>query len=972
MRVKGTQAWDGRAWFEGSFPVKSVRTEVVQQGPVFADFKITYEFVDNGEDGEKVTAMPLQLGKQSYRWAPNEFAREEIPRRTKSYEVALRFVMDDPWIDINERYVFPRDPDNEPWGVVQYWMQWGNPKGAPPLAWFSGQEHMPVDTITWVRWFLWDQFGGNTDQQYVEARARPDQKGRPFALLRPRWNQGGGGAQDFFMTSGGRPARKERQRIDGRNEMVEVPGDPGYNPDNPAVGLVAAFASKWVGPFPATIATYADDGNRGRARFPLIDGERSGFLYGQRAYAICVGPRRMFTNLNNLVRRHTDWTLVAQNSKYILDWDRGGEPKDMRLPSAELFLNRRYQDDFLNPTSRATRDLKQLAEARRQVGKGPIGGPINAALGYIFVDPDHWPGWHNGWLPGNPNFHTDKYMGAVFAASAFPEHPHSHEWLEYGWLNFQEDMGKVLLPPDGVGFECPGYAGYALSLQLNVMRELRDNGKEEALNIPLVLKSGRWHRHLTTPYDVRLHRRHAAPIGDTHRWDSGLGDGFGKLAYLYQKKDPAFAAEMLGTEKLLLESGADSKVSSEKWLDGAKIHVAPMDPAKMEWGSHAFRGFGTISRNNFGTNRETFLSIKAGETYGHYHNDDLSYHFYADGVPISLDYNCGYTPRGDHAALHNTLTFGREGTVRNNQSGQNVPALEEARNRGEVLAFATSPIADVTVTERVSRQLTMYPFLPEHAEFQREYPQREVEPITHRRTFVLMKQPANSKVSDYLVVFDRVDSKEPAQVNVHLLARDLEIKGNEVLAEGQLHKDMLVHFYPVGGPQSLHIEPRAWFYHDDWLISPGEPFIPKIGESVTEWKRRLAREGDFPPATWSAQHKRREDEASMKAADDWGRYIQQTEGKALIIPPGWNLKTAPWLYGEYQKWVRVHLDPGQSVAWILYPYDQGGRPPKVSFDAQSLLMTVEAEGQKQEIQLGDEIKIRAQGQTMEVVAQGAL
>jgi hypothetical protein len=33
---------------------------------------------------------------------------------------------------------------------------------------------------------------------------------------------------------------------------------------------------------------------------------------------------------------------------------------------------------------------------------------------------------------------------------------------------------------------------------------------------------------------------------------------------------------------------------------------------------------------------------------------------------------------------------------------------------------------------------------------------------------------------------------------------------------------------------------------------------------------------------------------------------------------------------------------------------------------------VEAEGQKQEIQLGDEIKIRAQGQTMEVVAQGAL
>ena len=39
------------------------------------------------------------------------------------------------------------------------------------------------------------------------------------------------------------------------------------------------------GSLPATIATYALEGNRARARFPMIDGERSGMHYGQRSYA---------------------------------------------------------------------------------------------------------------------------------------------------------------------------------------------------------------------------------------------------------------------------------------------------------------------------------------------------------------------------------------------------------------------------------------------------------------------------------------------------------------------------------------------------------------------------------------------------------------------------------------------------------------------------------------------------------------
>ena len=109
------------------------------------------------------------------------------------------------WIEVNERYHLPRDGAIKPWGIHQYWMQWGDGKDAPELPWFGKNDRWAIDTATWVRWFLYDKFGGNTNQNWVEARARPDQKGRPFALLRPRWNQGGGGAQDFAATAGGAP-----------------------------------------------------------------------------------------------------------------------------------------------------------------------------------------------------------------------------------------------------------------------------------------------------------------------------------------------------------------------------------------------------------------------------------------------------------------------------------------------------------------------------------------------------------------------------------------------------------------------------------------------------------------------------------------------------------------------------------------------------------------------------------------------
>lgn len=1109
-RVKGQPAWDGRAWFEGSGKVREVEVTILQKGPVFIDVQVIYHF--ETETGDLTPALPLELGKQTHTWKPNQPPREQIVKRNHHYEAKIRFVMDDPWIEINERYHLPPDPEAGSFGIHQYWMNWGKPEETPDIQGFNAADFMKIDVVTWVRWFLYDQFGGNTNQNYVPAEPRPDQKGRPFALLRPRWNQGGGGAQDFFFSSGGNnppsvndvldkqlgreirdlsrngseeekaklkdlleQAKNEslayRQRLSAAAEIGNMLGkevrmlDDAYDSGNAAAGLVAAFASKWVGPYPATIAAYAYDGNRTRARFPLIDGERSGMHYGQRAYALCIGPRSAFNNLNDLVRRHTDWTLVAQMNKYILDWQRdaslagpnakitrkqlqeleqayrsgkgvaaeilheempelkkllakeqeievkrakardlsrskeasaeekeaakaeekelGNEYKNVqsklsdsdmqlvrmitqdwnmsvKIPDAELWLQRRYQDDFLNPTQRIPRTIADYANADLFANGKPIGGPKNAALGYITTDLDSWPGWLQGWTPGNPNFHTDKYMGAIYIASAMRDHPHSNEWLAYGWDNFNQDLEKVLAAPDGTGYECPGYSGYSLRHQLGLALIFVNAGfGNPVAENPMFKGTGRWHRKLITPYDFRIERRHAAPIGDTHRWDSGLGHGFGSLAKFYKEADPDFASEMQGTWKLLTDNGLKIKTPLKTRLLESDPTIAPMDPKEMDWSGETFHGFGALMRNNFGTDQESFLSVKAGPLRGHYHNDELSYHFYANGSPISLDYNCSYTPRGDHAALHNSMTFGREGSLTHNKRQESISAMEQIFATAWPGAFAATAEADVFVAERTQSGLGMTPLYPDDHEFGRAYPNRETDTIIHRRFISMIKHPEKSDFQDYLVVRDETQSKEAQALNIHLLAREAKQEGNLILANGQYDMDMAVY---VAQATDLTVEHRAWWYEDEWMTTPGDEYTIRSGENIAEWDKRmdaLMRKHNvdsLPLPGWKPAWK-----SGRDAPNPFIGLINDTEGKAMIPPKNWK---ASWMYGEYQHWLRLNTAPGTPILWVLYPYPKGTEPPKFESINNGSGVRVTVNGQSEEIWLGTQTEAPEAGQAV--------
>lgn len=982
----GDGPWDGRAWFEGISVVRNAKTTILNKGPVFIDFKIEYDFEDSRSDGT-VLSQPPELGKQTFRRPPGDLPRETIEKKSHHYEVLIRVAMNDPWIEIVERYRLPKLASMNDFGVHQYFIHFGTPSERTPPGLIEAQQHFSVDTVMWTRWFEWDSFGGNNQLQFVEAKPRPTQKGRPFAILRSRWNQGGGGAQDFFLTSGGKEA----------------------NPRSPTVGIVAAYPSKWVGPYSASMFAYAYDGNRGEIRFPLTDGTGSDSSsdqdpqwYGNRCYALCVGPRELFDStpkLDSLVRRHTDWTLNAQVNKYVLEWTRDpsvaganiltsrkrleqirrewqqksdtarvrllkeasqrfqterkklesmdpnskefkdlsrklNSDSDYRLlsfleglsvsrppqPNPDQYLSRRYQADDVNPTNYGTRRLINgvFPEADLYSIDQPFGNARTAAIGYICTDLDAWPGYRNGWGPGNPNFHTDKYIGAIFAAAAMRDHPHSREWFDYGKQQFEDDVRRVITAPDGVGYECPGYSGYSLGLQTELAGVFYNAGMGNLIaQNPLIKSSTIWHRKLLTPFDRRLNRRHEAPHGDTHRWDGGIGiDNWAKLALFYSETDPQHGSELMGVFRMLAgKSWKPKSLRSAVFEMDLDQPVTP--PEKMDWSSQYFHGFGPIFRNQFGTERESFLSMKAGWTYGHYHNDELAFHYYNHNTPIALDYNCSYHPRGDHAALHNSMTFGKEGKVRHNARGQDVDAAEQIFGPGRVGVFVSTPQADLVVAERSSDRLTLSPVEPDDAEFSRNYESRHVDPIVHRRWLAMIRHEAGSALSDYLVVRDETQSREPQQINLHLLARDARIESETVRLTGQWDQDMIVR---VVESTDLEIQKRYWAYFDEWAAFP-EEIVAREGETDTQWSERVQKVA----SDWKFQTVQREQLPENR--NRWKQAIDQTQGRAMMPPPDWN---RPWLYGESQIWLRISTQPGSPTTWVLYPYKRGTPEPIIT------------------------------------------
>ncbi|HUU09580.1 MAG TPA: hypothetical protein VM431_03475 [Phycisphaerae bacterium] len=778
VRPAGDETWYGRWRLQGPARVSQVKTTVTAQGPVRAEIRIEYVFQE----------------------------------KTAVWEVTLRAVQGEPWIDVDEKYRL----------------------GTGARATLVLKDRLKPSEVLWLPWFV--ERDGGVRPAYDLRRDRladPPPDAPPLATLRPRWTQSPDCAQVCLAVGPG----------DGR----------------PTVGVVMTCPGDWARPYGQFPTVRAVEGGAGMAiEFPLVE--------GRRRWALLAGPVKRFDSkgeLQGLVRRLADIPLDRVLNEWILAWPRdaarpaphvlttlerlqaireavaagadtpaarlvtgiirGERPGDReladflagrreRMPDDNLdvsmYLGRSYHDAFLAPSAYPQRLAAALPRADLSAAGGPASDAAAALLGYVFTDRNYWPGRSGGWDAGTPAYQRSMVAVPLMAAAMMPDHPHARRWMDQALAAVRHDLARTLATDDGVGAECPGAQAAALADLVPLLRAAQNSGLADPFEWPEVRASLEFLRHLHTPPDPRLGRRALAPLGDTAPWQDGVGRLFGMAAAGVARTDPKLAATWMAMYRAYYGDAGSGDLAADVLLTDPSAPATPL--AEADWGSRAFKGFGAVLRSRFGTPREAFATLKCGTARGRYHGDELSFHFFGAGMPVALDWYSGDAPRPEQEHMHNRVNVGDD---------ENMDAV------GTLLAMATSDAGDVAVGQARSNRLRRMPRYPHEIVAGGTFPRRGIaRGIRYRRFLLLVKHAETSPLEDYLVIRDELAADEPATFNLFVLARSVRQEGETFVFDGQLAADAVLYLAtPV--PEKVALARWAWPRQDASSLI-GDDFRP--------------------------------------------------------------------------------------------------------------------------------------------------
>ncbi|MCX5653650.1 MAG: hypothetical protein NTY65_03240, partial [Planctomycetota bacterium] len=268
LRPAGDQAWYGACSLDGAPYVREVRTTVDAAGPLWAQVRLRYIFDQGGQ----------------------------------SYDVVLRIVRDEPWVNITERYRLPTSAA----GPAA-----DKPGGCRMTAVFRGGR--PAEAV-WMPWHV--SRDGQSQAAYdfrrlvLDERFTPD---APFAALRPRYTQVRDATQALLV-----PAAGDTGPVVGA--IMMCPGDWQRPYDNfptarPLAAAPADAKAKAAAPAGAPAAAECD---AVAIDFPLTE--------GRRRWALVMAPRGRLDSkaaVQGLIRRAADLPLDRVLNDWVLTWPRG-------------------------------------------------------------------------------------------------------------------------------------------------------------------------------------------------------------------------------------------------------------------------------------------------------------------------------------------------------------------------------------------------------------------------------------------------------------------------------------------------------------------------------------------------------------------------------------------------------------------------------------------------------------------------
>ncbi len=428
---------------------------------------------------------------------------------------------------------------------------------------------------------------------------------------------------------------------------------------------------------------------------------------GRRYWLLLAGPRALADEAKGVVTRAAFQTLNKLTHEYILEWP-GIEPGGFR---GDFFYS-----SGTNPTG-----------GRRGMGRNAMssagrGKASRATLSRVQVnlDPDWYCGYWQKWSPINPNFYTDFIKYPVGEACNLKTHPRFETLAARAEDAVRTDLHFSVTLPGGAGQECPGYLQHAMTTWQEFARVGREHLGFDVTAWPQYRAAAYFLAHVAQPVGPGRYAFH--PGGDTHP----------------NRPDPMAFAREFG------------------------VRVDPKTLATEE-----LPGFGVVFRNRAATDRETYLAFKSGPNRGHYHGDQLSFHYCAKARPVAVDHHCSYKPRPGQEHMHNRVAFHTDSWPYANMDGYE-----------RVIAFRTDdPEVDVAVGQVESRRLRKQLKLPPE-EWDAHGPYRHFnETLTYRRTVVLV----TGRDEDYFVIRDQYTGPELTAVYaLHVLANRVERQGPTV------------------------------------------------------------------------------------------------------------------------------------------------------------------------------------------------
>jgi hypothetical protein len=230
-----------------------------------------------------------------------------------------------------------------------------------------------------------------------------------------------------------------------------------------------------------------------------------------------------------------------------------------------------------------------------------------AYLGYLMASPQCWS-TERGYGSGNPNMHCSYILSLGVIACALRDHPMSERWAAYAtawmdeWLDDEVGPNGEWLP------EGSHYGIVSLEPQLSYAIAARRAGYHDFTDDPRLKKLLLYFAKTHTPPD---------PQRGGHRVTGAFGRGtsgnrlaiFGLAARMVGEQDPEFARVM---QWMWSENGYPYRIGDYRLGGYLPYYVdrrLPMEPA--EWDSEIFPRLGTLLRDAFDTDHESYVNVLA-------------------------------------------------------------------------------------------------------------------------------------------------------------------------------------------------------------------------------------------------------------------------------------------------------------------------------------------------------------------------